>query len=117
MTSNSPSSFNDLIKRIQSQTSSSAKHDLFSLTSEFRNEKISEIEDGDNNEDGDSDSLQKGSQKHSTDSKINKVKVFSLTEFLGPRVKSSGGKSKSNTSDPPSNSDTTPKRSFKKKRR
>lgn len=116
VTSNSPSSFNDLIKRIQSQTSSSAKHDLFSLTSEFRNEKISEVEDDDNNEDGDSESLHRGSQKHSADSKINKVKVFSLTEFLGTRFKSSGGKSKSNTSDPPSNADTIPKRSFKKNR-
>jgi 23S rRNA-/tRNA-specific pseudouridylate synthase len=116
MASNSPSSFNDLIKRIQSQTSSSAKHDLFSLTSEFRSEKNPEKEDGGDNEDGDSDGLQKGSQKHSADSKSNKVKVMTLTDFLGPRAKSSGGKS--HTSEPPSNAGTAlaPRRSFKKKR-
>jgi 23S rRNA-/tRNA-specific pseudouridylate synthase len=116
MTSNSPSPFNDLIKRIQSQTSSSAKHDLFSLTSEFRNEIIPEKENGGDNEDGDSDGLQKGSQKHSADSKNNKLKVMTLTEFLGPRTKAKSSGGKSHTSEPPSNDDTAPKRSFKKKR-
>jgi hypothetical protein len=116
ITSSCPASFNDVIRRFLSTASSTSFADgLPAETSRVgygsgtrtensmksrgnEDEEGEEKEEEEVEEDGQLDSLQAGSRKHTAESSINdKVKVFTLTEFLGSSPSSS---SKSPRNDP-----------------
>ena len=112
VTSDFPASFSDLIRRSNSGSSKSlfesgsvfgggrlitgnsggggSSSDSNSYDGNNRGGSKSEDEDDEDdvyNEDGQADTLRVGSQKHSQDSINDKIKVFTLTEFLGPAGK------------------------------
>jgi hypothetical protein len=112
ITSSCPASFNDVIRRFLSSASSTSFADGFpgdmsrvgygpgtrtenSVKNRSSEEEEGEDEDEDEDdevveEDGQLDSLQAGSRKHTAESSTNdKVKVFTLTEFLGSSPSSS----------------------------
>jgi hypothetical protein len=118
ITSSCPASFNDVIRRFSSTASSTSfadglpadtsrvgygsstrtENSMKSRGSEDEEGEEKEEEEEEVEEDGQLDSLQAGSRKHTAESCINdKVKVFTLTEFLGSSPSSS---SKSPRNDP-----------------
>ena len=124
-----PASFNDLIRRSQSESSST----LFELGEPYSSSGGSSVGSSSsssgsnyvtsgsadssdmNGEDGQLDSLRIGSEKHIASSNSNdKVKVFTLTEFLGSPVKTRSNSRSNSNAPPPDTSNNFAKKKSKR---